>query len=234
MSIATQSSYDYFPDLAYLRYPVAAILDRSPHLKTQAQRVRGCHHPLSDGFDRYSEYCHQRVCPPCARDTARHYRDKLLDGLSSAQSKINQKISYYLGTFTIQDVPVGELRAATRTLRAGVRHLMQDARTYPGWSMAIETPYSGSDSTEYNAHVHCAFLTSGHGGRSYRSEKKWNEEWQKVVPTARSVRIKHSTTGDEEAFLSLSNYTVMTGTKDWFDAFDLELKDPDRFLQTYE
>jgi hypothetical protein len=225
-----QLNTDYFPYLDNQRYEVASILETSPRFQAQARGMRDCYHPLAHGFtNRPASYCNGGICPPCARVKARFRSRSLLDTLSSAQSKTDKGLNYWFGTFTMLDTSVEGLQAGAHDLRSGIRQLMSGGY-YPGWSMAIETTLNNQGL--YNQHAHLMFLTVGYGGRNHRSQGAWANEWQAVVPNARSTNIQHLKSGDEVE--QAAQYTIKTSAWDLFHDLQKELTEPERFLAKCE
>jgi hypothetical protein len=194
--------------------PVAKLLKDAPELAEMARSIANCANSLQvllelpeggDPFAMLTGYnpCNRRVCPMCEWRRSMVWRGRLLSGLDAFFEK-HPKHRAIFATFTIRNVPVGDLGAALKEMHASWKRLTK-CSFFPSayWFRRTEVTLNhvqaplkvtqvASSSTEVDdltrgegwgpvmahPHIHSLLLVPArYFGPDYIRQTEWQRQW---------------------------------------------------------
>jgi hypothetical protein len=215
------------PALNRLRDLSLALADHLPD--KDARRVRACNRPLIEPSEPLAQYCRSPYCLACIqhrRQVEANFLHSRIQALHTAQP-----IDTYLGTFTIRDCHVAQLREhAVMLSRAWTRlhrKLTRNCSWLRGWHRSIEIEPSGSNSRLENIHLHVAMcVTGGYSGRNYLSQSNWRDLWKSSAgPLFRDAKVTRRN------IQTVANYSIKHDATKLADSWDMALRTPARMIE---
>lgn len=159
----------------------------------RADRVSGCSTQFGLKVDRSSgevvgaivNRCRDRFCPACAYRRALEVRDRVRRAVRSILG-VWPDARFAMLTLTARNVPVGELRAAVRSIDAAWKRLTE-SKDWPafGYVRFLEVTRGRDGTAHPHLHVllvlHPSYFTDRGQDATYLPWQRWVELWQRAL-----------------------------------------------------
>jgi hypothetical protein len=155
------------------------------HLPERTKRkIEACKHSLIEPGS-LPQYCRSPFCLNCQH--AYRHDERWFVQTRVEQIKQAREVDTYMGTFTVSDCHVTEVRDRAKLLSSAWGNISQKLtrnRSFlVGWHRSLEVVPSGADSSLENVHLHVVLgmARGGYSGRNYISGDRWSELWRSAI-----------------------------------------------------
>jgi len=184
------------------------VFSHQEHIQTAERRLK-----LKN-----ADFCRFRFCSTCNWRRNLNINRELLQALEAIEAKISVK--YLFLTLTIKNPKTNDLKATVKHLNESFKRMSltkQYKDTILGHFKALEILGDETAGGEVHPHLHCILIvnSSYFQGKTYISQAKWSEMWQKAlrvdytpVVDVRRIRPKKTKNGKQLTALQSAVFEV--------------------------